>query len=70
MWSCSSSSEPGNTSGSFSDLDNIGIAHYTDNFGEKSHFFVRSGVGSDYAIESESSLVNEIADMIHSSLPP
>jgi hypothetical protein len=58
------------TSGSFADLDKIGISYYTNAFGEKSKFYDRAGDGSDYAIDSESTVVTEIADMIHSSLPP
>ena len=58
------------TSGTFSDLDNIGIQYYTNAFGDKTQFYDRSAGGSDYAIDSESSIVIEIADMIQSSLPP
>ncbi|MAP58029.1 MAG: hypothetical protein CL977_02895 [Euryarchaeota archaeon] len=58
------------TSGTFSDLDNIGIQYYTNAFGDKTQFYDRSGGGSDYAIDAESSIVIEIADMIQSSLPP
>lgn len=58
------------TSGTFSDLDNTGISYYTNAYGDNSQFYDRSGDGSDYAIDSESSIVNEIADMIHASLPP
>ena len=58
------------TSGTFADLDSTGIAHYTNSFGDQSKFYDRSGDGSDYAIDSESPIVTEIADMIHSSLPP
>jgi hypothetical protein len=58
------------TSGTFADLDNTGIAYYTNAFGDKSQFYDRSSDGSDYAIDAESSIVTEIADMIHSSLPP
>ena len=58
------------TSGTFSDLDNIGIQYYTNAFGDKTQFYDRSGGGSDYAIDGESSIVIEIADMIQSSLPP
>ena len=46
------------TSGTFSDLDNVGIAYYTNAFGDKSLFYDRSGDGSDYAIDAESSTVN------------
>ncbi|MEC7435700.1 MAG: transglutaminase domain-containing protein, partial [Candidatus Thermoplasmatota archaeon] len=58
------------TSGTFSDLDNIGIQYYTNAFGDKTQFYDRSVDGSDYAIDAESSIVIEIADMIQSSLPP
>ncbi len=58
------------TSGTFADLDNTGIAHYTNSFGDISQFYDRAGDGSNYAIDAESSIVTEIADMIHSSLPP
>ncbi len=58
------------TSGTFADLDDTGIGYYTNEFGDQSKFYDRSSDGSDYAINADSSIVNEIADMIHSSLPP
>ena len=58
------------TSGTFADLDNTGIAYYTNSIGNIPLFYDRAGDGSNYAIDSESSVVTEIADMIHSSLPP
>ena len=58
------------TSGTFADLDNTGISYYTNAFGDVPLFYDRGSSGSDYAIDSESSIVTEVADMIHSSLPP
>ena len=58
------------TSGTFADLDNTGLSYYTNSIGDVPLFYDRGGDGSNYAIDSESSIVNEVADMIHSSLPP
>ena len=58
------------TSGTFADLDNTGISYYTNAFGDVPLFYDRGSSGSDYAIDSQSSIVTEVADMIHSSLPP
>ncbi|HII49614.1 MAG TPA: transglutaminase domain-containing protein [Candidatus Thalassarchaeaceae archaeon] len=57
------------TSGTFDDLDDIGIGFYTQNFGD-AQFYDRLNGGGDYAIDGNDPIVQSVANNILASLSP